>query len=446
MAVYRFAPSPTGFLHLGNARTLLLNALMARKQAARFVLRLDDTDRARVREEYVEGIREDLAWLGLAPDDEVRQSDRGDAYVAAFDRLVAEGRVYPAYESEPELELARKLARASGRPPVYDRAALRLTDERRAALEAEGRRPHWRFRLSGGRVEWPDGVRGLQGFDLSSLSDPVVRRDDGSFLYVFTSVVDDAGMGVTAVVRGEDHVANTAAQIDMFAALGAPPPAFAHHNLLTSADGAGLSKREGSLSLRALREQGIEPLAVAAYAVLIGSAEAVRPVSSLDELAGLVELSRLSRAPARVDMEELAALSAKTLHALPYDAVADRLDALGVEGGPAFWEAVRGNLATLGEAADWWRIATRPLKPDAPRPAPEDAGLVAEALALLPAEPWDEATWKAWTSAVSAATGAKGRALFAPLRVALTGEPHGPELAKLLPFIGRARAAERLSA
>jgi glutamyl-tRNA synthetase len=444
-AVYRFAPSPTGFLHLGNARTLLLNALLARRNGGRFLLRLDDTDALRVRDEFVDGIRDDLAWLGLTPDMEIRQSERSAFYDAALDRLKASGRAYPAYETPEELDRSRRLARLSGRPPVYDRAALRLSSKQRAALEAEGRRPHWRFRLAGGRVGWDDAVRGRQEIDLDSLSDPVLVRDDGAFLYVFTSVVDDAELGVTEIVRGEDHVANSAVQLDLFAALGAQPPRLAHHNLLTMADGAGLSKREGSLSLRSLRESGIEPLAVAAYATLIGSAESVRPVRDLDELAALVDLGRLSRAPARVDPDELAGLSAKTLHQLGFEAVRERLSALGVSGGPAFWETVRGNLPRLGEAADWWRIATVDLPGGAERPAADDAALLAEAARLLPPEPWDETTWRAWTGAVSVPTGRKGRALFAPLRLALTGQPHGPELARLLPFIGHKRALERLA-
>ncbi|MDR4305588.1 glutamate--tRNA ligase [Chelatococcus sambhunathii] len=442
MKVLRFAPSPTGYLHLGNARTLLLNALVARRCGGRFILRIDDTDRERVREEFVEAIHEDLSWLGLAPATEVRQSERTALYDAAFAAL--SDRLYPAYETEEELDRARRLARASGRPPVYDRAALRLTEEKRAALEYEGRRPHWRFRLSGGRVGWEDGVRGRQEIDLDSLSDPIVRREDGTYLYVFTSVIDDADLGVTDIVRGEDHVANSAVQLDMFGALGAPAPALAHHNLLTSADGEGLSKRQGSLSLRTLREEGVEALAVAAYAALIGSAEAVRPVRDLDELAALIDLKRLSRAPARIDMDELSALSAKTVHELGYDAVSARLSALAIEGGADFWETVRGNLRKVEEAADWWRI----MRADGlgAAPSPEDAAMLAEAARLLPEEPWDSSTWRDWTGAVSATTGRKGRALFAPLRLALTGEPGGPELARLLPFIGRERALRRLGA
>lgn len=443
MTAFRFAPSPTGLLHLGNARTLLLNALLARKSGGRFVLRIDDTDAERVREEYVAAIRRDLDWLGLAPDLEVRQSERSALYEEAFAKLG--DRIYPAYETEEELDRARRLARASGRPPVYDRAALKLTPEKRAAYEAEGRRPHWRFRLTGGRVAWEDGVRGRQEIDLSSLSDPVIRRDDGTFLYVFTSVVDDVALGITDIVRGEDHVANSAVQLDLFAALGAGAPRLAHHNLLTTADGAGLSKRSGALSLGTLRGEGVEALAVATYCTLIGSAEAVRPVADLDELAGLVDLTRLSRAPARIDPEDLAALSAKTVHALPFEAAAARLERLGVEGGEAFWETVRGNLKTVKEAADWFRIATDDgFTP--PAAAADDRPLIVEAARLLPQEPWDETTWKSWTGALAAATGRKGRGLFLPLRLALTGEPGGPELARLLPFIGPTRALSRLEA
>jgi glutamyl-tRNA synthetase len=325
---------------------------------------------------------------------------------------------------------------------VYDRAALKLDDSARARLEAEGRRPHWRLLLDHARVAWDDLVRGPQEIDTATLSDPVLLREDGAPLYTFTSVVDDADLGITHVIRGEDHVTNTAVQLALFAALGAEAPAFGHHNLLVGAGGAGLSKREGSLSIASLREQGFEPQAVAALAVLLGSAEPVRPVADLDELAGLADLARLSRAPAHVDLAELATLNAKLVHELPYDAVADRLAALGVGGGAAFWEAVRPNLATAAEAAAWWRIAT-----DAIAPGPsEDPALIAAAAAALPPEPWDTATWKGWTAAVAAATGKKGRALFHPLRQALTGRDTGPELALLLPFIGLSRAASRLRA
>lgn len=437
--VVRFAPSPTGRIHLGNARTALLNWCVARSQNGRFILRFDDTDRERSREEYAAAIAEDLAWLGIRPDVTVRQSDRLDRYAAAAEMLKAAGRLYPCYETEEELDRARRLARASHRPPIYDRAALRLDDAARARLEAEGRRPHWRFRLAGGPMAWDDLVRGHQEIDAATLSDPVLLRADGTPLYTFTSVVDDAELGVTHVIRGEDHVTNTAVQLDLFAALGAGAPIFGHHNLLTAASGAGLSKREGSLSVGALREAGYEPMAVAALATLTGSAAAVRPVRDLAELAGLVDLARLSRAPARIDEAELGVLNAKLVHDLPFAAAAGRLAALGVGGGAAFWEAVRGNVVTVADAAEWWRIVTGPIAP-----VREDPAFLVEAGRLLPAAPWDAATWKSWTAAVSAATGRKGRNLYHPLRQALTGRDTGPELAALLPFIGPDRAAARL--
>lgn len=438
--VLRFAPSPTGLIHIGNARTALLNALIARREGGTFVLRLDDTDRERSREEYATAIVEDLAWLGIAPDERVRQSDRIGLYDDAAARLREAGRLYACYETADELERKRKRQLARGLPPIYDRAALALTPDERAALEAEGRRPHWRFRLEPREVVWSDLVRGEVRVDCASLSDPVLVREDGSYLYTLPSVVDDVELGITHVVRGEDHVTNTAVQIEIFEALGAAPPAFGHHNLLTDAGGEGLSKRMGHLSLRSLREGGLEPMAVASLAVLVGSSEAVRPVESLDALGALVDLARISRAPARFDEAELEALNARLLHETPYAAVADRLAALGIGGGAAFWEAVRKNVSRLPQARDWWGVVEGPVSP-----VIEDADFCARAAALLPGEPFDAGTWAAWTGAVKGETGAKGKALFMPLRLALTGRDHGPELAGLLPLIGREKALARLA-
>lgn len=435
----RFAPSPTGYLHIGNARPALFNWLFARRHGGRFLLRYDDTDTQRSQAAFAEAIAEDLAWLGIHPDLTIRQSERLAIYDAAAERLRAAGRLYPCFETADELDRRRKRQLARGLPPVYDRAALKLTAEDRARLEAEGRKPHWRFRLEPRTVSWTDLVRGEAHVDCASLSDPVLAREDGSYLYTLPSVVDDAELGVTHVIRGEDHVTNTAVQIQIFEALGAPLPVFGHHNLLTTASGEGLSKRLGHLSLRGLRDSGVEALAVAALAVLVGSSDAVRPVASLDELAGLVELAHVSRAPAKFDEHELEALSARTLHQLPFEAVKPRLAALGVAGDEAFWLAVRGNLAGLDEAKAWWRVVNGPL-----RPLLADAAFCAQAAALLPPEPFDATTWKSWTAAVSAATGLKGRALFMPLRQALTAQDHGPELAALLPLIGRERALKRL--
>ena len=437
----RFAPSPTGYIHIGNARTALINALVARKQGGRFVLRFDDTDTERSKVEYAEAIVDDIAWLGIVPDQTVRQSERVSHYDAATARLKASGRLYACYETPDELDRRRKRQQARGLPPVYDRAALDLSDDDRARLEAEGRRPHWRFLLDRVDIAWDDGVRGLSHIDCASLSDPVLIREDGSYLYTLPSVVDDIDLGVTQVIRGEDHVTNTAVQIQLFSALRGAVPAFAHHNLLTTASGEGLSKRSGALSIGGLRDAGIESLAVASLAVLTGSSDAVQPVESLDALGVLFDLSHISRNPARFDPAELAHLSARTLHGMPFSAAAARLADLGIEGPQAdtFWLAVRGNLESFTDAAIWWTVIEGPLEP-----VREDPAFLEASEALLPEEPWDQTVWSTWTALIKASTSRKGRALFHPLRLALTGRETGPELAALLPLIGRARAAARL--
>ena len=437
--VVRFAPSPTGYIHIGNIRTALLNWCVAKRAGGRFILRYDDTDAARSRQEYADAIAVDLAWLGMVPDVQARQSERMALYDAAAARLRGAGRLYPCYETEEELERRRTLQKARGLPPVYDRAALRLTAEQKAALEAEGRRPHWRFLLNHRIVEWQDGVRGPAHVDTASLSDPVLIRADGGYLYTLPSVVDDIDLGVSHIIRGEDHVTNTAVQIEIFEALGGTVPAFAHHNLLTTVSGEGLSKRSGALSIGSLREAGFEPMAVASLAVLTGTAEAVRPIASLQELAALVDLSRISRAPARFDPAEIETLNAKLLHETAFADVSQRLTALGIEGGEDFWLAVRSNLVRLADAKLWWDVVTGPVAA-----GEQDREFLGRAAGLLPSEPWDENTWGAWTQAVKEATGAKGKALFMPLRQALTGLDHGPELKTLLPLIGRERVLARL--
>jgi glutamyl-tRNA synthetase len=435
----RFAPSPTGRIHAGNIRTALLNFLFARKMGGQLILRLDDTDRERSTEEFAEGIRGDLAWLGIDYAKEVRQSDRFACYEEALEKLKATGRLYPAYETTEELELKRKRQLARGRPPVYDRAAVNLTSEDRAKLEAEGHKPHWRFKLESRDVAWDDLVRGRQHVDAASLSDPVLVREDGSYLYTLPSVVDDIDLGITHVIRGEDHVVNTAPQIQLFEALAAATPAFGHHSLLVGAEGQALSKRIRSLAIEGLREEGIEPLALASYVATIGTSGPIAPHANLDELVDAFDFAKLSRAPARFDPAELRALNAKLLHMLPFDAVAARLRAIGVGGGEAFWAAVRGNLDVLGDSKIWWGVVQAPLQP-----VISDAALCAEASILLPPEPWDGSTWERWSAEVKRATGTKGKALFQPLRLALTGREHGPELKQLLPLIGRARAMARL--
>jgi len=428
----RFAPSPTGLLHVGNARTALLNCLFARKMGGKFILRIDDTDAARSTRAYEEAIYRDLAWLGLAHDAADRQANRLAKYSAAFYRLQAAGRIYPAYETEAELDRQRALLKARRLPPIYDRSAL--DPAKKAKWEAEGRKPHWRFKLSRSKVRWHDLIRGDVEIDTATLSDPVLVREDGAFLYTLPSVADDLDMGISHVIRGEDHVTNTAAQIEIFQALGGPVPAFAHHPLLVGAKGEALSKRLGSLSLAQLREDGLEPLAVCAYLARIGTSDPVAPALSLDELAAAFDFARIGRAPAHFDPEELLALNARTLHQMPHALVADRTDV-----GEAVWDAIRPNLTRLSDAADLARLITGPVAP-----VIEDAALIAKAAELLPPEPWDEDTWPLWTKAVAAATGAKGRGLYHPLRLALTGRGDGPELKKLLPLIGRAKAKARL--
>ncbi|SEC11559.1 glutamyl-tRNA synthetase [Rhizobiales bacterium GAS191] len=438
----RFAPSPTGYLHIGNARPALFNWLAALKSGGHFLLRIDDTDRERSTPEFERAIIEDLAWLGIEPHSTLRQSDRLDRYEAAAAVLRQKGLLYACYETAEELDRRRKRQLQRGSPPIYDRAALKLSAEERARLESEGRKPHWRFKLSGRNVAWQDGVRGPCHIDTASLSDPVLIREDEAPLYTFTSVVDDVELGITEVIRGEDHVTNTAVQIEIFSGLGARPPAFAHHNLLTTASGEGLSKRLGHLSLRGLREAGIEPMAVAALAVLTGTSEALRPVASMAELASLFSLDKISRASAKFDEQELRALNGRLLHATPYAAVGARLTAMGVGGGEAFWLAVRGNCEILADAATWWRLVSAPAQPAI---VEGDRNFLSDAGASLPPEPWDDATWRGWTGTLKERSGRKGRALFMPLRQALTGLDHGPDMTHLLPFIGRARAERRLA-
>ncbi len=435
--IVRVAPSPTGYLHVGNARAALLNYLFAHHAGGKFMLRIDDTDDTRSKPEFEAAILEDLKWLGLHHDLFARQSDRADRYREAAERLKTAGRLYPCYETAAELDRRRKRQMAAGKPPVYDRAALNLTTEQRDAYEAEGRKPHWRFKLSHDKVHWNDLIRGPVEIDTATLSDPVLIREDGRFLYTLPSVVDDADFAVSHILRGEDHVTNSAPQIEIFEALGAPVPRFAHFALFVAAGGEVLSKREGSLSLRTLREEGIEAMALNAYLAHIGTSDSIEPALSLNDLANGFAFEKMGRALAHFDLAELTTLNAKTLHAMPYEIVAPRLTAMGVD--EAVWDAVKPNVVRLADAANLRKLVTGPVTP-----VIEDAGFAARASALLPPEPWDEGTWGAWTKAVAAETGAKGRTLFHPLRLALTGLEHGPELKKLLPLIGRARTLARL--
>lgn len=439
--ITRFAPSPTGQLHVGNIRTALHNWLLAKRNGGRFLLRIDDTDAERSREDYVTAIRADLAWLGLAPDGEERQSAHFAFYEEAFARLAAERRVYRCYETPQELELKRKVLLGRGLPPVYDRTGLALTEADHAARAAAGEKPHWRFLLDrDAPIAWEDGIRGAQKFDPAQMSDPVVRRADGSWLYMLPSVIDDVAMGVTDVLRGEDHVSNTASQLQMFTALGAPPPRFAHEALLVGSEGK-LSKRLGSIGVAQLREAGIEPEAVITLLARLGTADPVDPALDAVALAESFDLARFGRAPARFDEAELERVNATIVHHLPHARVAHLLPP-GM--GEAAWEAIRPNLAHIGEAADWWSVVTGPVA--APSFEAEDRTYLAQAAEAFAAQVDGDDPWRVLTTALKDVTGRKGKALFMPLRLALTGRDHGPDMAALLPLIGREPALARLRA
>lgn len=435
----RFAPSPTGRIHVGNVRPAILNWLFAKRSNGKFMLRLDDTDTRRSTQEFADGILEDLEWLGLTHDIFARQSDRIEHYDAVAEKLKKSGRLYACYETPDELDRKRKRQLSRGMPPVYDRAGLSLTAEQKQAFEAEGRQAHWRFHLEDKTVGWNDLVRGPQTIQASSLSDPILIRGDGSYLYTLPSVIDDVDFGVTHVIRGEDHVANTGAQIQVFEAIGDHVPKFGHHNLLVAADGGRLSKRLGSLSIKGLRESGLDPLTVTSFVSTIGTSDPVSPFASLEALVENFDLAKLSRSPARFDERELIALNAKSLHERSFDTAHFELEALGVHGGEVFWLAIRGNIEKMSDVCDWWQVVNGSIEPKI-----EDPAFCSQAAGLLPQGEWDENTWGKWTSAVKEKTGAKGKALFMPLRLALTGLDHGPELRALLPLIGRELALARL--
>ena len=438
MVKVRFAPSPTGKIHVGNVRAALWNWLFARAQNGQFMLRIDDTDQERSTPEFEAGIREDLAWLGLTHDEEGRQSARFDLYDAATQKLKDAGLLYPCYESAEELDRKRKLQRARSLPPVYDRAALALSDDERAALEAQGRKPHWRFKLSHETVTWTDLIRGETSVDTASVSDPVLIRADGMYLYTLPSCVDDIDFNITHVMRGEDHVTNTGVQIEIFKALGGTPPIFAHHSLLVGADGEGLSKRLGSLSIAAMREQGLEPSSITSLLARLGTSDPVVPAASIDALVEGFDITRLGRAPARFDMKELEGLNAKILQDMPFESLEPRLTPLGVDA--QIWAVVRENIDALEDAGLWAQVVRAQIDP-----VIEDATFTTKAAELLPTGPYTDQSWGEFTGALKEATGAKGKALFMPLRLALTGQRHGPDMAAMFALIGEEKARARLS-
>ncbi len=439
MTTTRFAPSPTGYIHVGNLRTALMNYLIARKAGGTFILRIDDTDPERSKEEYVDAIKQDLEWLGLTWDKVERQSERLDRYVAAADRLREIGRFYEAFETPTELDLKRKKQLNMGKPPVYDRAALNLSDDEKAALRAERGDGVWRFKLDHQRIEWTDGILGDISIDAASVSDPVLIRGDGQFLYTLASVVDDTEMGVTHVVRGSDHVTNTATQIQIIEALGGSVPSFAHHSLLTGPQGEALSKRLGTLALRDLREAGVQPMALLSLMARLGSSDPVELRTELAELIDGFDINRFGAAPTKFDVEDLYPLTARHLQSLPLEAVQAHVDALGVpaEKKAAFWDMAKENITTLKDLAGWWELCRDGAEPLV---ADEDKDFIAEAMALLPEGPYDSESWGKWTAAVKEATGRKGKGLFMPLRKAVTGMERGPDMSALLALMETVRA------
>lgn len=439
MTTTRFAPSPTGHIHVGNLRTALMNYLIARKTGGTFILRLDDTDRERSKQEYADGIQRDLEWLGLTWDRIERQSDRLDRYAEAAQQLRGKNRLYEVFETPTELDLKRKKQLNMGKPPVYDRAGLNLSEDDIARLRAEGREGYWRFLLEQERINWTDGILGDISIDAASVSDPVLIRADGQVLYTFASSVDDTDMGVTHIVRGADHVTNTATQIQIIGALGGTTPAFAHHSLLTGAQGEELSKRIGALSIRDMRENGIAPEALLSMMARLGSSQPVELRMTLDEIADGFDLSQFGASPTKFDPEELLPLTREANQSRPFAEVQERIAALGVPADLAerFWRVASHNITKLDDLAGWWTIFSQGAEPVID---PEDADFIREAMTLLPPPPYDDNSWSEFTARVKEATGRKGKGLFMPLRKALTGQAHGPEMADLMPLLQVVRA------
>ena len=433
MNTTRFAPSPTGYMHIGNLRTALFNYLISRKSGGTFILRIDDTDPERSKQEYVDGIKQDLEWLGLHWDRVEHQSDRFDRYAEIADQLREMGKFYECFETPVELDLKRKKQLNMSKPPVYDRSGLALTEAERDELRSE-RDGHWRFMLDQNRIEWTDGILGDLSIDAASVSDPVLIRGDGQVLYTLASICDDTDMGVTHVVRGSDHVTNTATQIQMIRAIGGAVPKFAHHSLLIGPKGEGLSKRLGSLALRDIRESGVQPMALLSHLARLGSSDPVELCGSLDEIVAGFDLKKFGSAPTKFDEADLFPLTAKYLQSLDLSAVLGRISAMGVpvDEAESFWNAVRGNILTLKDLDSWWILIQKGADP---KIDDEDQEFVSRAMALLPDRPFDNQTWSTWTQEVKVATGRKGKSLFMPLRKAVTGMSHGPDMGTLLPLL-----------
>ena len=428
--ITRFAPSPTGLLHVGNVRTALINYLFAKKTGGEFMLRIDDTDLERSKPEYIEAIKEDLTWLGLKWDSTFQQSKRVAEYEKAKQKLLASGRLYPCYETGEELDTKRKFQMKRGVPPIYDRGALKLTDDEKKKFEVDGRRPHYRFKLEAEDITWDDLIRGPQKFNGQYLSDPILFREDGSLIYMLCSVVDDGDCQSTHIVRGEDHVTNTAIQIQIAKALGYAIPHFAHLALLKGKD-AEMSKRSGGFDIRALREEGIEPLAILSLLAKMGTSDPVK-IHTMDELIAEFDFKKFGRAAAIYNPDDLKRLTQKEIGHMEYAEVKDRVSV-----DENFWNAVRANLKTIDEVEEWRHICSDDLTPIV-----EDAEFLKQASQLLP----DNLDFNEWMNKIKEKTGRKGKELFMPIRKALTARENGPELKAMLPLIGSERIKKRLNA
>ena len=430
----RFAPSPTGRLHVGNIRIALINWLFAKKNGGHFLLRFDDTDTQRSEKIFEDGIIQDLTWLGLSFDDMAYQSSRFVRYEEVRQQLIASNRLYPCYETQEELDIKRKIQLSQGKPPIYDRAALKLSPSEKEQFLAEGRIPHWRFLLNHDDINWHDLGRGDVHFQGKNLSDPVIFRANGVPVYSIASVVDDIDFNITHVIRGEDHVANTASQIQMCQALGHKTPTYWHIPLLVDAKGGELSKRLGSLSIASLRDEGIEPTAITSLLMRLGSSLPIVPFYHLNDILNNFDETTYSRATPRFDSDELKHLNARIMHDTPFENVAERLNAIiGQPVTKDFWHAIRANITLLQDSKEWWQILHSPVQANI---NPADEVFINTAIAMLPPKPWDKQTWGTWTKSVSAQTNRRGKELFLPLRLALTGRSHGPDMSEIMPLLG----------
>ena len=440
----RFAPSPTGFLHVGNARTAVITWLFCRKMGGHFLLRIDDTDQERSKAEYEQAIEDGLQWLGLNWDEKANQKNRMDRYDEVIEKLKNDGRLYACYETPEELGLKRKTQLSRGLPPTYDRAGLQLTEDQIQKFESEGRKPHWRFKLNHAPIQWDDLIRGPVEFQGQDLSDPVVLREDGSPLYHLCSVIDDIDFGITHVVRGEDHVSNTATHVQMFEAISGQAPAFAHLSLISDAEGGKLSKRLGSLSVKAVKEEeGLEPMSVVSLMARLGTSDPIEAFTEMNPLIDSFDFSKFSRSTPKFDPDELLRLNSKILHDTSFADIQSQLKAMNLNDiDEAFWNAVRPNIERLEDIQEWWQVANGPVTPVI---ANDDTTFTAQAADLLPPAPWNEETWNIWIKSLKENTDRKGKALFMPLRQALTGMDHGPELPTLLPLLGPDKVKQRLS-